>query len=250
MKKLKLLITLLLLAALPGCSSVMTTEEVALTGKAIERIPTDIGRFSSHSVTRAAEEETKQKVVEMKKAMADAEKAQAEADRQRDAGVVVVLDTPEEISSWSLASIGKQLAESNKAMAKAFQAFAEKGENPYHLATTPTPKGVIAESLDSLGNAVAKVGESPAAIVSAVGVTAVKMTKEAVSGAGDKPTINGNNNTVNIDKTNTVTESKATTVGADSPANAYTSGTAPPAEAKEPIVVVDGVNVSQLPVAP
>jgi len=239
-------ILMLLAVAFSGCSA--TTEELNLAGKAVDRIPTDIGRFSSHSVTRAAEEATKQKVVEMKKAMADAEKAQAEADMKRDAGVVVVLDTPEKISTWSLASLGKQLADSNKVMSKALQAFAEKGENPFQLATTPTPKGVIAESLDSFGHAVAKIGESPASIAGAVGVTAVKVAKEVGKSSGDKTTLNGDGSTVNLTKTNTNTKSESTAVGANPASSSNTSGAAPPAAQQDPTVIVDGVNVSQ-PVA-
>lgn len=226
---------ILLIVSIPAGCGITDTSSIELAGKAIDRIPQDIGRFSSHSVTRAAEEATKQKVVEMKKAMADAEKAQAEAEKMRDSGVTVVLDTPEKISSWSLASLGRQLAESNKMMAKAFQSFAEKGENPYQLATTPTPKGVFAESLDSLGGAVAKIADTPAAVASAVGITAVKMTGAMAEEIGDKVTVNGDENTVTTTKTKTTTSN--TTTGAESPVKVEQA--APVAEEEmieEPIV--------------
>jgi len=222
MKKLLLIIVPLLLS---GCSGLLSNSGIETAGKAIDRIPSDVGRFSAWAAAVYAQESTKQK-------LADIEIAEAQADKARAENTRVVADTPEKMAIASMLEMGK-------AMSKALVALAKKDE---HQKTIPMPKGVIGESLDSLGGAVAKIADTPAAVASAVGITAVKMTGEMAKEIGDKVTVNGDENTVTTTKTNTVTS----TTGAD--ASITTEQAAPPMEEmiEEPIIepVIEPVTVS------
>lgn len=205
---------------LTGCAG----QYLEVSEKAIERIPQDIGRFSAHLGVRTQEEKTKQRV-------ADAKKAEAEAEKTKAANIAVNLDTTEKLLAYSL-------AETNKVLGKAIEALARRdGGNEFGLATTPTPKGVIAETLDSAGNAIAKVADTPAALAGAVGVAAVKIAKAGIKEAGDD-TQTGDNSPVTVTKTTTTNTTKSTNTGESGSAtgstgNPTTSEFILPAEGEE-----------------
>lgn len=195
--QLRTFVSMMLLAfgvfCLSGCAS---EQALDLSGKAIDKIPLDVGRFSAHVAVRTAEEKTKQDLLA-------AEKAKAEADKARYQSTTISLDTPEKIAVASMAEMGRALSDAVRYLAR--------GEgNEYKLATTPTPKGVIGETIDSIGGAVEKVASTPAALATSLGVTTVEMTKEAVRGAGDKITVDGDKNQVTATKTKIDTRTQNT----------------------------------------
>lgn len=203
----------LILPLLLSSCALTDTSSIELTGKAIDRIPQDVGRFSAWTAAVSAQEQTKQKQAEVEIAEAQADKARAENTR-------VVADTPEKMAIASMLEMGK-------AMSKALVALAKKDEKQGAI---PMPKGVFAESLDSLGGAVAKIADTPAAVASAVGVTAVKISGAMAQEIGDKVTVNGDENSVTTTKTNTTTINSTT--GAES---AITTEKADPV-VEEPII--------------
>lgn len=196
----KLLFTafvLLILSILTGCT-LTDTSSIEIAGKAIDRIPQDIGRFSAWTAAVSAQEQTKQK-------QAEVEIAEAQADKARVERAKIVADTTEKMAIASMLEMGE-------AMSKAIVAMAKRDERQ---GTIPMPKGVFAESLDSLGGAVAKIADTPAAVASAVGVTAVKISGAMAKEIGDKVTVNGDENTVTTTKSKTTTVNSTT--GAESP---------------------------------
>jgi hypothetical protein len=198
--QLKTFISVILLGFVVFCLSGCASEQALdLSKSAIDKIPLDVGRFSAHVAVRTAEEKTKQDLLA-------AEKAKAEADKARYQSTTISLDTPEKIAVASMAEMGRALSDAVRYLAR--------GEgNEYKLATTPTPKGVIGETIDSIGGAVEKVASTPAALATSLGVTTVKMTKEAMRGAGDKTTVNGDANQITATKTKIDTRTQNTGEG-------------------------------------
>lgn len=189
---------LIIFAIMLSSCALTDTSSIELAGKAIDRIPQDVGRFSAWTVAVSAQEATKQK-------QAEVEIAEAQADKARAESTTVIADTPEKMAIASMLEMGK-------AMSKAIIAMAKRDDKQGAI---QMPKGVIAESLDSLGGAVAKVADTPAAVASAVGVTAVKISGAMAKEIGDKVTVNGDENTVTTTKSKTTTINSTT--GAESP---------------------------------
>ena len=78
------------------------------------------------------------------------------------------------------------MVEMARTMREAFRSLAKRdGVTEYGLATTPTPKGVIAESIDSAGDSVGKVANTPAALGTAIGVTIGRVASAGIRNAGD-----------------------------------------------------------------
>jgi len=195
-----------------GCGG---QQYVDLSEKALDAIPDDVGRFSAHVAVRRAEEKTKQEVVR-------AEKANEDADRLLDARTVITNPTTD-VQAMAAANI--ELARTTKAIVK-YLAKALKKDNEYELATTHTPKGVVAESIDSFGNAAEKIARTPAALATSVGVFISRVAEDGIEGAGDKTTTSGDQNQVSLEKTNTSTITQNTNTGAEGVATGTTAGQA------------------------
>lgn len=177
MKRL-ILIPLLLLT---GCSSGTTSLNTDLGN--IESVSSDMGRYTAWAMVEAKKVEAIQ-AIETPIASAEAE-------------VTVILDNEEKIRAWSQYKTTVALKDAVVAMAKALTPKSKA------LDPTPMPKGAVAEGIDSATGFVVGLANSPTAIASAVGVTAVQMTRAAVSGAGDKTIITGNENSTTSTKTKT-----------------------------------------------
>lgn len=194
------LVVAVLAMVLSGCAN---ERYLDLGEKALDVIPEDIGRFSAHLGTRRAEEKTKQEAIK-------AAKESEDADRKEDSqNVITNIDT--DIKALAAANI-----EQSKTMRKIVKYLANKlgGKNEFELATTKAPKGVVAETLDSAGNAFAKVADTPAALATSIGVTAVKISKAAIKEAGDD-TSTGDNSPVTVTKTTTTSKTEATNTAAE-----------------------------------
>lgn len=210
-KNIMMLLLIVAVFALSSCAS----EQLALDlgGKAVDKIPIDVGRFSAHVAVRSQEELTKQKFLDAKKAEFEAEKAKSGLSS-------VVIDTPEKMYFQGM-------IEMNRTLGKAVVALASRdGGNEYGMKfdSTPPPKGVIAETIDSLGGAVEKIGNTPTAVATSVGITAVNISRAAINGAGDKTTINGDKNQVTATKTKI--DTKTTNTGDGTAAGNEYNGTA------------------------
>lgn len=210
--------------ALNGCA-LTDTSSIELAGKAVDRIPQDVGRFSAWTAAVSAQEQTKQK-------QAEVELAEAQADKARAENTTVIADTPEKMAIASMLEMGK-------AMSKALVALAKKDEKQEAI---PMPKGVVAESLESAGNAGEKILKTPTAVASAVGKTAVEVAGELAKKIGDKVEINGNENVVKTTKTDTTTINSTT--GAESPVKVEQAAPVVEEEMVEEVIeepVVEGV---------
>jgi hypothetical protein len=188
---------LLVVGLFSGCAN--EQQLLDISGKAVEKLPVDVGRFSAHVAIRSQEEKTKQKFLEAKKAEFEAEKAKTGSS-------TVAIDTPEKMYMQGM-------IEMNRTLGKAVVALASRdGGNEYGMKfdSTPTPKGVIAESIDSLGGAVEKVGNTPAAVATSVGLTAANISRAGIKEAGDKTTVNGDGNQVTATKTKIDTRTQNT----------------------------------------
>jgi len=201
---LKMFLLVIFILTLQGCGS---TGSLDITGKAIDKFPDDMGRMSAWAAVVSMEEKTAQKKY-------DAEIAKAQAEEAKDKATTLVLDTAENFYIYSM-------AQANKTMGQIALALAKRDEKS--PSRTPMPKGVIGESLDSLGDAVTKVANSPGAIVAGVGWAVSRTAAAGFKAAGDTTNTGGDVNTITGDEnTSTVERNQvtATTAGAESAATA------------------------------
>lgn len=204
-----------------GCANQRVLD---LSEAAVEKIPEDIGRHSAYLGARRAEEKTKQEAIK-------AAKESEDADRKEDSqNVITNIDT--DIKAMAAANI-----EQSKTMRKIVKYLANKlgGKNEFELATTPTPKGAVSEGIDSLGNAVQKVGNTPAAVAGVVGGFIGSVAKDGIAGAGDKMQT-GDNSPATLTKTTTTSKTEATNTAAEGSATGSAGNTEQAAPLVEEVV--------------
>lgn len=170
-----IILTAILLSGCAGTSTEWLSTDGAV--KNLTAMPTE--RFSSHAAVRTVEETTKQKYFELEIAQKQLEIAEAQK-----AGSIQAT-TPEGVALQAVVEMGK-------AMGKALEVVAQGGGNKYEkiLTSTPTPKGVVAETIDSGTGLVSGLANSPAALVGMTGYAIGKVAVKGIENAGDKASDN------------------------------------------------------------
>lgn len=174
----KLLGMLLLITALPllgGCADPASLLQLP-TGDIVSSA-TD--RWGSWERVRQDEEKTKQEVAKAEKAKAELEQVRA-ASREN---VQITINSHEELQTYALARANDNLAEANRILGTAVEALSGRGSVYKDLPSTPMPKGAFAEGIEATGDAVAKVANTPVALVTGAGLAAKWIIGKANAGA-------------------------------------------------------------------
>lgn len=160
---------------LTGCAG--TTDLMQLPTGDIVNASTD--RWGSWERVRKDEEKTKQEIAKAEKAKAETEKVKY-AVREN---VQVNISGDKELALYALKSANDNLAAANKILGDAVNALAGGGSVYKDLPSTPMPKGAFAETIESTGDAVSKLANSPVALVVGSGRAAKWILDAAEAGA-------------------------------------------------------------------
>lgn len=190
------LLALLLSGYPPLAHAESTTTVDTETGK-IELYSSDMGRWSAWSL------------VEQKR-LAAIQAINKPAQVSKD-NVQVVLDTEEKIRAWTQYQTTEILGKAVESMAKALNPMSKS------LERTPMPRGAVAETFDAIGGVVEKVGSAPAMVAGVVGHFLGKVAEEGIDSAGDKATITGDGNALEINRSQNVSAANGSGVATVTP---------------------------------
>lgn len=172
---LKMLLVMVLILILSGCAQPVNLTKLPTS----EIVNAATNRWGSWERVRKDEEKTKQDV-------AKAEKAKAEVDKLRLASrenVQIIIDSKDELQTYALSKANDNLAEANRILGQAVDALSGTKSVYADLSTTPMPQGAFAEGIKATGDAVAKVANTPAAMIVNTGLAARWILDKANAGA-------------------------------------------------------------------
>ncbi len=125
--------------------------------------------------------------------------------------VRVVLSTEESIRAWTQYQTTKILGDAVETLAKALSPMSKS------LEPTPMPRGAVAETFDSIGGVVEKVGSAPSMVAGVVGHFMGGVADKAVEHAGDETAVSGSGNTLDINKSVNTSAANGTGVATVTP---------------------------------